>query len=168
LGADVDGAVEALEEFTGVGRRFEQLGTVRGVTVVDDYAHHPSEVAATLGAARQRFPAARLVAAFQPHLYSRTRALGDAMGIALAMADVAVVTEIYPAREKPIPGVTGRRVAEAARRAGAEVEWVGDLQNLSETLERLVGHGDVVLTLGAGDITSVGRELLKRLADRAA
>jgi UDP-N-acetylmuramate--alanine ligase len=168
LGADVDRALEALAEFSGVGRRFELLGTVRGVTVVDDYAHHPSEVAATLGAARQRFPTARLVVAFQPHLFSRTRELGDAMGIALAMADVAVVTDVYAAREKPIPGVTGRRVAEAARRAGAEVEWVGDLQNLPETLERLVGHGDVVLTLGAGDITTVGRDLLRRLADRAA
>ena len=92
-------AARGLERFTGVGRRFEVLGTYKGVTVVDDYAHHPSEIAATLGAARQRYPEARLVAVLQPHLYSRTKALGEAMGIALAMADVAVVTDVYPARE---------------------------------------------------------------------
>ncbi len=124
LDADVDRALEGLAAFRGVGRRFEVLGAIDGVTVVDDYAHHPSEVAATLAAARQRYPTARLVVAFQPHLYSRTQALGEAMGIALAMADLAVVTDVYAAREQPIRGVTGKIVAQAAKRAGVKVEWV--------------------------------------------
>ncbi|NIN11402.1 MAG: UDP-N-acetylmuramate--L-alanine ligase [Gemmatimonadales bacterium] len=168
LGADVEAAVAGLARFGGVGRRFEVLGTNRGVTVVDDYAHHPSEVAATLAAARQRFPSARVVVAFQPHLYSRTKAMGEAMGIALAMADLAVVTDVYPAREEPIPGVSGKIVAGAARRAGVEVEWVPDRDRLAARLEELVADGDVVLTLGAGDITEVGRDLLRRLAGAAA
>ncbi len=168
LDADVDRALEGLAAFRGVGRRFEVLGATDGVTVVDDYAHHPSEVAATLAAARQRYPTARLVAAFQPHLYSRTQALGEAMGIALAMADLAVVTDVYAAREKPIRGVTGKIVAKAAKRAGAKVEWVPKRERLAGKLEKLVGEGDVVLTLGAGDITEVGRDLLERLAGSAA
>lgn len=168
LGHDVEAAAEGLAGFAGVGRRFEVLGTVRGVTVVDDYAHHPSEVAATLAAARQRYPSARVVAVFQPHLYSRTQQLGEAMGIALAMADLAVVTEIYPAREQPIPGVTGNQVATAAQRAGARVEWVPERGNLAARLTEFVSDGDVVFTLGAGDITEVGRELLQRLTGRAA
>ena len=168
LDADVGRALEGLAAFRGVGRRFEVLGAVDGVTVVDDYAHHPSEVAATLAAARQRYPTARLVVAFQPHLYSRTQALGEAMGIALAMADLAVVTDVYAAREEPIRGVTGKIVAQAAKRAGVKVEWVPKRERLVGKLEKLVGEGDVVLTLGAGDITEVGRDLLERLAGRAA
>ncbi len=168
LDADVDRALEGLAAFRGVGRRFEVLGAIDGVTVVDDYAHHPSEVAATLAAARQRYPTARLVVAFQPHLYSRTQALGEAMGIALAMADLAVVTDVYAAREQPIRGVTGKIVAQAAKRAGVKVEWVPKRERLAGKLEKLVGEGDVVLTLGAGDITEVGRDLLGRLAGRVA
>ncbi len=168
VGADVDGAVDGLSGFAGVGRRFELLGTVRGVTVLDDYAHHPSEVAATLGALRQRYPEARLVAVFQPHLFSRTRDLGQAMGIALAMADQAVVTEVYPARERPIPGVTGEVVAQAARMAGATVEWVPVRAEVTDRVAALVADGDVVVTLGAGDITDVGRELMRQLSGAAA
>ncbi|MDH3290072.1 MAG: UDP-N-acetylmuramate--L-alanine ligase [Gemmatimonadota bacterium] len=168
IGADVDAAVDGLSGFAGVGRRFELLGTARGVTIVDDYAHHPSEVAATLGAMRQRYPDARLVAVFQPHLFSRTRDLGQAMGIALAMADRAVVTEIYPARERPIPGVTGEVVAEAARMAGAVVEWVPIRGDVTHRVAALVADGDVVVTLGAGDITDVGRELMRQLSGAAA
>ena len=170
LALDTDPAAVArgLAGFAGVGRRFELLGTHRGVTFVDDYAHHPSEIAATLGAARQRFPSARLVAVFQPHLYSRTKALGQAMGIALAMADVVVVTEVYPAREQPLPGVTGERVAKAAQRAGGQVEWVASRAALADRLEEMIANGDVVVTLGAGDITEVGRELVRRRSGAAA
>ena len=168
LDADVEAALDGLAAFTGVGRRFEELGTFRGVTVIDDYAHHPSEVAATLGAARQRYPGSRLVAVFQPHLYSRTQAMGSALGIALAVADLAVVTQVYPARERPIPGVTGKVVARAARRAGIDVEWVPERERLAARLEELVADGDVVVTLGAGDITEVGRDLVRRLAGTAA
>ena len=168
LGADLDAAARGLEGFEGVGRRFEVLGTFRGVTIVDDYAHHPSEIAATLGAARQRYPEARLVAVFQPHLYSRTQALGEAMGIALAMADLAVVTDVYAARETPLRGVSGELVVKAARRAGASVEWVSSMAEVPRALDRLVVDGDVVMTLGAGDITDVGRDLARRLGGAAA
>jgi UDP-N-acetylmuramate--alanine ligase len=168
LGADVEPALAALAQFPGVARRFEAVGEARGVTIVDDYAHHPSEVVATIAAARQRFPEGRLVAVFQPHLFSRTQRQGEALGIALAAADQVVVTEIYAAREQPIAGVSGRVVAEAARRAGVPVDWIPDRASLAERLSGMVASGDVVLTLGAGDITGVGRELLEHLAGRAA
>ncbi len=168
LGGAVEPALAALATFQGVGRRFEPLGTVRGISVVDDYAHHPSEVVATIAAARQRFPKSRLVAVFQPHLYTRTQALGTQMGVALSTADVAVVTEIYGAREKPISGVSGTIVARAARRAGATVEWVPEGGQLLARLVEIVSDGDVVLTLGAGDITQVGPKLLSLLTGAAA
>src|SRR6266705_2184046 len=119
LGADLERALAALADFTGVGRRFERVGEARGVTVVDDYAHHPTEVQATLAAARQTFPRRRLVAVFQPHLFSRTALHGEALGRALAAADVVVVAPIYAARERPVPGVTADLVARGAARAGA-------------------------------------------------
>ena len=168
LGAPLEPALAALAEFEGVGRRFDLVGEAGGVVVVDDYAHHPTEVAATLAAARQRYPAARLVAVFQPHLYSRTAALGEAFGVALALADVAVVTEVYGAREQPVPGVSGRAVADAAERAGAETVWVPGRPGVAREVSALVRAGDVVLTLGAGDVTSVGPELLGLLRGRAA
>jgi len=168
LGEDLDLAATALARFTGVGRRFEVVGRAGDVLVVDDYAHHPSEVAATIAAARQRFPGARLVAVFQPHLYTRTRLHGEALGIVLAAADHVVVTEIYAAREDPIAGVSGSAVARAARRAGAPVAWVPDRDAVADALVDLVRPGDVVLTMGAGDITQLGRELLGRLGGRAA
>ncbi|KPK05136.1 MAG: hypothetical protein AMS20_07300 [Gemmatimonas sp. SG8_28] len=162
LEADLDAAARGLATFDGVGRRFEHVGTVDGITVIDDYAHHPSEIAATLGAARQRFPDARVVALLQPHLYSRTQALGEAMGIALALADVAIVTEIYAARERPIAGVTGEIVAKAARRAGGEVMWLPERAELVPRLEEVLRAGDVLVTLGAGDVTDVGRDFVRR------
>jgi UDP-N-acetylmuramate--alanine ligase len=168
LDTPLEPVLAALAAFDGVGRRFEVLGEARGVVVVDDYAHHPTEVAATLAAARQRFPRGRLVAVFQPHLYSRTAAMGDALGIALSVADVAVVTEIYAARERPRPGVSGRAVLEAAHRAGVETVWVPARASIAGELASRVRPGDVVLTLGAGDVTLVGRELLAALRERAA
>jgi UDP-N-acetylmuramate--alanine ligase len=162
LEADLDAAARGLATFDGVGRRFEHVGTVDGITVIDDYAHHPSEIAATLGAARQRFPDARVVALLQPHLYSRTQALGEAMGIALALADVAIVTEIYAARERPIAGVTGEIFAKAARPAGGEVMWLPERAELVPRLEEVLRAGDVLVTLGAGDVTDVGRDFVRR------
>ena len=160
LGGSVEAALEALGDFTGVGRRFERLGEAGGVTLVDDYAHHPTEVAATIEAARQAFPGRRLVAVFQPHLFSRTQAHGAEMGRALAAADVAVVTEIYAARERPVPGVSGVLVAEAARAAGGEVHFAPERSAVADVVRGLVGPGDVLLTLGAGDITRLGPELV--------
>lgn len=160
VGAGLPAVVEALAAFRGVGRRFELVGEADGVVVVDDYAHHPTEIAAALEAARQAYPSRRLVAVFQPHLFSRTRAMGEEMGAALGAADVVVVADVYPARESPIPGVTGRMVANAAEATGAEVYWVPSRSELVGRVRGLARPGDLVLTMGAGDVTAVGPELI--------
>jgi UDP-N-acetylmuramate--alanine ligase len=164
LGANLDPVLGALAEFRGVGRRFDVVGEAEGVVVVDDYAHHEAEIAATLEGARQAYPGRRLVATFQPHLFSRTATHGEAMGRSLAAADVVVVTDVYAAREQPIPGVTGRLVADAARDAGADVRWVPNRDLLAAELLTMCRPGDAVVTMGAGDITWVGRELVGLLA----
>ncbi len=165
LGADLRAAIGSLAAFRGVGRRFELVGEAGGVVVVDDYAHHEAEIAATLDGARQAYPGRRLVAVFQPHLYTRTRDHGAAMGRALAVADLAVVTDVYPAREEPIPGVTGRLVLDAALAAGGTAEWVPQRSALAAALADVVRSGDVVVTMGAGDVTRVGPDLLGRLGN---
>nr|MBA3319629.1 UDP-N-acetylmuramate--L-alanine ligase [Gemmatimonadales bacterium] len=164
LGGALQPAADALAAFSGVGRRFERLGEHGGVAVVDDYAHHPSELVATLAAARQAYPGRRIVAVFQPHLYSRTIAHGEAMGQALAAADLVFVTEIYPAREQPVPGVSGRQVAEAAARAGADARFEPVRADVGRRVGEALEPGDVVLTLGAGDITRVAPELVRWLS----
>ncbi len=164
LGGPLQPAADALEAFAGVGRRFERLGEHGGIAVVDDYAHHPSELVATLSAARQAYPGRRLVAVFQPHLYSRTIAHGEAMGAALAAADLVFVTEIYAAREQPVPGVSGRQVAEAASRAGADARFEAVRADVGRRVREALMPGDVVLTLGAGDITRVAPELVRWLS----
>jgi UDP-N-acetylmuramate--alanine ligase len=163
LGGAIEPALEALAAYRGLGRRFERLGEVRGIGFVDDYAHHPSELVATLAAARQAFPGRRLVAVFQPHLFSRTAEHGVAMGRALHGADIAIVTEIYAAREQPLPGVTARTVAEAAEGAGTRVIFEPDKTRLGERILEVARSGDVVITLGAGDVTRVGRDLVQWL-----
>ncbi|MBN1483502.1 MAG: UDP-N-acetylmuramate--L-alanine ligase [Chloroflexia bacterium] len=152
-----------LESFSGVQRRFQYLGLAQGIRVVDDYAHHPSEVRATLEAARQRFPGRRLVAVFQPHTYSRTRIFAAAFAGALSQADEVLVTGVYAAREIDPGDVSGALVAE---QISVPADYVATLdQALSWLLERLCS-GDVVLTLGAGDITGLGPRLLSRLRDQ--
>jgi UDP-N-acetylmuramate--alanine ligase len=163
IGADVATAAAALRDFSGAGRRFERLGTTpAGALVVDDYAHHPTEVLATLEAARTLAPR-RIVAVFQPHLFSRTRHQAREFGAALAHADLPVVTEIYPARERAedYPGVTGRLVAEAAADAGhgKRVAWLPDFDAAERFLRSELREGDLLLTLGAGDIDGLGRRL---------
>src|SRR2546423_289668 len=167
LGADFERALAALAEFGGVGRRFERVGEARGVTVVDDYAHHPTEVAATLAAARQAFPRHRVVAVFQPHLFSRTALHGEALGRALAAADVVVVAPIYAAREQPLAGVSAELVARGAARAGATTIAVAERAGLTERVVETVRAGDVVFTLGAGGITPGGPQLPARLGTAA-
>jgi UDP-N-acetylmuramate--alanine ligase len=164
LGGALEPAADALAMFSGVGRRFERLGEHGGVAVVDDYAHHPSELIATLSAARQAYPGRRLVAVFQPHLYSRTIAHGEAMGQALAAADLVFVTEIYAAREQPVAGVSGRQVADAAARAGADARFEAVRADVGRRVREALKPGDVVLTLGAGDITRVAPELVRWLS----
>ena len=166
LGVDWSDVMEALSCFSGVGRRFEHLGTVAGVTVVDDYAHHPTEIAATLQGARSIFPDRRLIVAFQPHLYSRTRDFVDDFGRVLSRADVAWVTDVFPAREAPIPGVSGAIVADAARAAGGQaVRYHPELGTLATELARELVSGDVLVTMGAGSIEGLGEEVLELLRE---
>ena len=165
LGFDVSAASEGIASFKGVGRRWEHRGTVAGVMLVDDYAHHPTEVAATLQAARGVVPG-RVWAVFQPHLYSRTERFQREFGRALSDADVAVVTDIYGSRELPVPGVTGALVADSVREHGGTVHYVPHKAELADFLADRVGDGDLVLTMGAGDITLLPRELAARLAER--
>lgn len=164
LGARFDALAPGLESFVGVERRFDRIGEVAGVAVVDDYAHHPTELRATLAAARMVFPGRRVIAAFQPHLFSRTRDFAGAFGEALALADAIYLADIYPARERAIPGVTADLIATAAAAAGRPVTWRGSRAELASALAHGVGRGDVVLTLGAGDITETGPELLALLS----
>jgi UDP-N-acetylmuramate--alanine ligase len=153
-----------LEDFAGAGRRFEVLGqTASGATVVDDYAHHPTEVAATLAAARTLRPR-RVVAVFQPHLFSRTRELAREFGAALAGADVVCVLDVYPARERAadFPGVSGLLVAEAAAAAaaGRRVMWLPGFDDARPALSGLLRGGDLCLVLGAGNVVELGRSLV--------
>jgi UDP-N-acetylmuramate--alanine ligase len=164
LGVPLAAMAPGLAAFGGVERRFQRLGEARGVAVVDDYAHHPTEIRATLAAARAAFPGRRIIAAFQPHLYSRTRDFAGDFGGALAGADHIYLTEIYGAREKPISGVTAALIDGAARDAGRAVTWRGERDALAAALAAGTEPGDVVLTLGAGDITRTGPELLALLA----
>ena len=163
-GADLAAAARGLHDFAGAGRRFERLGvTPAGALVIDDYAHHPTEVRAALEAART-LGARRVVAVFQPHLFSRTRRHAREFGAALALADHVVVCEVYPARERAedFPGVTGLLVAAAAadHAAGREVAWLPSLTAAERDLRAFLRDGDLVLTLGAGDVDSLGRFLV--------
>jgi UDP-N-acetylmuramate--alanine ligase len=155
---------EGLSAYRGVGRRFQRLGEAAGVAVVDDYAHHPTEIAATLTAVREAYPGRRLVALFQPHLFTRTRDFSTEFGRALARADVVWVTDVFPAREKPIPGVTGELVSRAAREAGAaHVQDHPSVDDVHEALARALLPGDVLVTMGAGSVEAVGRRVLEVL-----
>jgi UDP-N-acetylmuramate--alanine ligase len=154
-----------LASFRGVGRRWEHRGTVSGVVLIDDYAHHPTEIAATLGATEGVAPG-RVWAVFQPHLYSRTARFQEEFGEALSLADEVVVTDVYGSREEPVPGVTGQLVVDATRRHGASVHYVPHMAELAGFLSERVAPGDLVLTMGAGDITLVPTELAMRLASR--
>ncbi len=165
LGHDLAPMAASLSEFRGVSRRWEHRGTVDGVVLYDDYAHHPTEVAATLIAARG-VTTGRLWAVFQPHLYSRTERFSAEFGAALATADLVVVTDVFGAREEPVPGVTGELIADAAARAGADVHYVPHRADLTEFILPRVAEGDLVLTLGAGDITLLHTELAASLAER--
>ena len=166
MSRDGSSAARALAGFRGAIRRFQRLGeSERGAVIYDDYAHHPTEVAATLAGART-LNAARLVAVFQPHLYSRTAMLSRELGRALAEADVAVVVDVYPARERAEehPGVSGLLVAEAAAdaAAGRPVYWLPGLDDAERVLRDLLARGDVCVVMGAGDIETLGHGLVAR------
>ena len=163
IGAPFVGLAYGLASFTGAERRFERIGEAAGVMVIDDYAHHPTEISATLGAARATFPGRRLILAFQPHLFSRTRDFAREFACALSAGDLVFLTDIYPARETPIAGVTSDLIAQAFGAERRKLAWRGDRTALADALASEVRVGDVVITMGAGDITKTGPELLDRL-----
>jgi UDP-N-acetylmuramate--alanine ligase len=167
VGVSPQAGADALRSFTGVRRRFEHRGTARGADFVDDYAHHPTEVAATLEAAQSG--GGRVFAVFQPHRYTRTEAMWQALGTSLAGADLVVITDVYGAGEEPIPGVTGKLVVESLAEAapGKRIVYLPRRADIAAFLAGEVRPGDLVITLGAGDITMVGDETLDRIREMA-
>lgn len=163
IGVPFEKLAAGLSVFHGAKRRFETKGRVRGVWVVDDYAHHPTEIAATLKAAKETNPQ-RLICAFQPHRYSRTQLLADEFGKAFASADLLVLTDVYAAGEAPIPGVSGHTIeAEVRRQSGQEIRYVEHCEDVAAELASLVQDGDLVITMGAGDIYKAGEALVRML-----
>lgn len=167
LAAPLDAAAVALAHFGGSARRFELKGEAGGVTVIDDYAHHPTEVKATLAAARQRYPGRRLVAYLQPHTFSRTAALLAQWPAACHAADLLLVGDVYAAREQGDHAALARELAARAVATGIDARYVGDLSNAAAVLATTTQPGDVVLTLGAGDGDRVGLALLAHLGQNA-
>ncbi|MFF7142095.1 UDP-N-acetylmuramate--L-alanine ligase [Streptomyces nodosus] len=166
LGVPASELAPALAAYTGVKRRLQLMGQAAGVQVVDSYAHHPTEMTADLEAMRAAAGDSRILVVFQPHLFSRTQELGKEMGQALALADASAVLDVYPAREDPIPGITSELIIEAARAAGAEVQAVHDKAEIPEVVAGMAKPGDLVLTMGAGDVTDLGPRILDRLAQQ--
>ena len=164
LGLDCAEAARALSSFEGVRRRFTHVGEVDGITVVDDYGHHPTEIKATLAAAKT-LPYKHVDVVFQPHRYSRLQALCDDFADAFADADKLLLIDVFSAGEMPIPGVTSKMLADAveARHPGKEVVYCHTRSELNRELERMVGEGDLLLTMGAGDVTTVGPEFIDYL-----
>jgi UDP-N-acetylmuramate--alanine ligase len=166
LGYEPRAAAAGIAEFGGVRRRFETRLHLEGVTVVDDYAHHPTEVAATISAGRLG-GWRRVWAIFQPHRYTRTANLGPAFGAPLAEADRVVVTDVYSAGEAPQPGVTGRLVAEAVSAAGGRVDYIPSIRDVAATIMPELVEGDVVLLLGAGDVNSIADDIAAAMGDQS-
>lgn len=168
LGLDVAAAAGALERFSGVRRRFDEVGVVSGVTVVDDYAHHPTEVRATLSAARQG-AFERVWVIFQPHRYSRTAALGGDFGVSFTAADRLVLMDVYSAGEAPLPGVSGKTLLDAVldHEPHARVAYFPHRSDIVSYVAERTRPGDLVMTMGAGDVTTLGGELVRAIAARA-
>ncbi|MFI6281247.1 UDP-N-acetylmuramate--L-alanine ligase [Streptomyces sp. NPDC050988] len=164
LGIPAAELAPAIASYTGVKRRLQLKGEAAGVQVIDSYAHHPTEMTADLEAMRAAAGDARILVVFQPHLFSRTQELGKEMGDSLSLADASVVLDIYPAREDPIPGVTSELIIEAARAAGADVTPAKDKADVPALVAGMAKPGDLVLTMGAGDVTDLGPEILTRLS----
>jgi UDP-N-acetylmuramate--alanine ligase len=166
VGIGVEAALPPLAAFRGAGRRFEARGEARGVRVVDDYAHHPRELAATLAAARDEAGEGKVLVLFQPHLFSRTRHLARDFAVALTSADAVCVTDVYAAREEPVEGVTGKLVVEAVAdvRPGMPLGWAPTIEAAAAILAARARPGDIVLTMGAGDVDRAVPLLLDLLA----
>lgn len=164
LGADPMKLSDGLGVYAGVERRFQLIGEFGGIVIVDDYAHHPSEISATLQAARATFPGRRIIAAFQPHLYSRTRDFAPEFAAALSAADKTYLLDLYPAREQPIAGVSSRLIADEMRRTGRAPSWEGPRASVAQVIRASLEPGDVVITIGAGDVTRTAYELKQELS----
>ncbi|MEU2785079.1 UDP-N-acetylmuramate--L-alanine ligase [Streptomyces sp. NPDC007110] len=164
LGVPAAELAPAIAAYTGVKRRLQLKGEAAGAQVIDSYAHHPTEMTADLQAMRAAAGDARILVVYQPHLFSRTQELGKEMGEALALADASLVLDIYPAREDPIPGITSELVVDAARAAGADVTPVHDKDEVPSLVAGMTKPGDLVLTMGAGDVTDLGPLILDRLS----
>ena len=164
LGLDIDAAAKALSSFEGVRRRFTHVGDIDGITVVDDYGHHPTEIKATLAAASS-LGYKHVDVVFQPHRYSRLQALCDDFADAFANADKLLLIDVFSAGEMPIPGVTSKMLADTvrAKHPGKEVVYCSSRLELNQELEQMVGEGDLLLTMGAGDVTTVGPEFIEYL-----
>ena len=159
-GLTVDQMAEGLTMFNGAKRRFQTKGRKDGIWVVDDYAHHPTEIATTLKAARQTQPK-RLICAFQPHRYSRTQLLQKEYGSCFKEADLLILTDVYSAGEDPIPGVNGELlVQEVTKQTGQQVVYVQDKNEIAGYLKSIAQEGDLIMTMGAGDIVKCGEELV--------
>jgi UDP-N-acetylmuramate--alanine ligase len=157
---------EGLRVFRGVGRRFEVMGKAAGITIVDDYAHHPSEVTATLAGIKEarKDTGGRIIAIFQPHLFSRTRDFYRQFAEALHHADQALVVDIYPARELPIPGITAAMIADYAASIGYKnIHYIGLKENAIEEAAQIAASGDMIITMGAGDVFRINKKLIERL-----
>ncbi len=164
LDIDFEHIKSGLERFEGVFRRFQLKAEQDSVMVIDDYAHHPTEVQATLNAARQGWKDRRIVAVFQPHLYSRTQELHKEFGLSFFDAEVCVITDVYPSREEPIEGVNGKLIADVAKEYGhRQVHYVEDKTELPGRLEEIIETGDVIITMGAGDIYKYGEQFVEAL-----
>lgn len=163
LGLPLHNLASALGKYTGVKRRLQLKGEANGVQVIDSYAHHPTEMTADLEAIRGAADGARILVVFQPHLFSRTQELGTEMGEALALADSSVVLDIYPAREDPLPGITSTLIIDAALAKGADVRPEHDMAAVPDVIAGMARPGDLVLTMGAGDVTDLGPRILARL-----
>ena len=160
LGINFEMIKSAIDEFSGVYRRFEIKGEKDGILVIDDYAHHPTEIRATLSAARNGWNR-RIVAVFQPHTFTRTLQFYKDFGLSFDDADILIVTDVYPAREKPIEGVTGKMIADAAVSSGHKnVKYLPDFKDIIPELKKTLKCGDIVITLGAGDIWKISKELM--------
>ncbi|MCJ0868960.1 UDP-N-acetylmuramate--L-alanine ligase [Streptomyces sp. AP-93] len=165
LGIPAHNLASALGKYTGVKRRLQLKGEAAGVQVIDSYAHHPTEMTADLEAIRGAAGDSRILVVFQPHLFSRTQELGKEMGQALALADASVVLDIYPAREDPVPGITSEIIIDAARAAGADVTPEHSKEAVADVIAGMAKPGDLVLTMGAGDVTDLGPAILARLSN---
>ena len=162
LGVEFDSIRRALRDFSGARRRFEIVGKMNGITVIDDYAHHPVEIEATIDAARQ-FHNNRLIVIFQPHRYSRTQLLGSQFQEVFRDSDVVIITDIYAAGEKPIPGVSGELIYNSVQLGGCNAIYIPSKDDVVDYLMRVVRSNDLIITMGAGDIWQTGTKIVEEL-----